>query len=72
MSAPENRGGAGGNPFEAARPSYARVRPAYPAAAVAAIVRAAGLNVRGERLDVMSVGMTGKKFPGVAAGGEGM
>lgn len=42
MSAPENRGGAGGNPFEAARPSYARVRPAYPAAAVAAIVRAAG------------------------------
>ena len=47
MSAPENRGGAGGNPFEAARPSYARVRPAYPAAAVAAIVRAAGLDVRG-------------------------
>ena len=36
-----------GNPFEAARPSYARVRPAYPAAAVAAIVRAAGLDVRG-------------------------
>ena len=49
MSAPENRGGAGGNPFEAARPSYARVRPAYPAAAVAAIVRAAGLDVRGSR-----------------------
>ena len=47
MSAPENRGGAGGNPFEAARPSYARVRPAYPAAAVAAIVRAAGLDARG-------------------------
>ena len=35
------------NPFEAARPTYARVRPAYPAAAVAAIVRAAGLGVRG-------------------------
>ena len=49
MSAPENRGVAGGNPFEAARPSYARVRPAYPAAAVAAIVRAAGLDVRGSR-----------------------
>ena len=35
------------NPFEAARPSYARVRPSYPAAAVAAVLRAAGLDVRG-------------------------
>ncbi|EJF46856.1 hypothetical protein HMPREF1317_2289, partial [Schaalia georgiae F0490] len=34
-------GSSPGNPFEAARPSYARVRPAYPAAAVAAVLRAA-------------------------------
>lgn len=50
-NSPGSRGGSNGsspgNPFEAVRPSYARVRPAYPAAAVAAVLRAAGLDVRG-------------------------
>lgn len=70
-NSPGSRGGSNGsspgNPFEAARPSYARVRPAYPAAAVAAVLRAAGLDVRGSSGGSGSRGGTaGPTVPGSA------